>query len=229
MRQLNDAACRDLLRETGAGSVAELESLIYMGHGIEPRMLRLRSLDFAPVPGLRTDGDRLAVAEEREMLEYFDHWNLSRDQIVSENPPLESPSRTWYGLYDSHERPFYYELDKFDAEGQKQKGRTARNLLCGDPNLQGRRSACGCRVDDVSEEQHALLIYCRTQHGDFDGPWQGQWLSVFRSDDLSEVGFVELSKDKETTQTLAVRDGRTYVLVVELGRIVRIYAVPKFP
>jgi hypothetical protein len=229
MRQINDAACRDVLRETGAGSVEELESLIYMGHHTEPRSLRLRSLDFAPLPGLRTDGDRLAAAEEREMLEYFDHWTLSRDQIVSGNPPLESSSLTWYGMYDSHERPYYYELDKFDAEGQKLKGRTARNLLCGDPNLQGRRSACGCRVDDVSEEQHALLIYCRTQRGNFDGPFQAQWLSVFRSDDLSAVGFVRLSKDKETTETLAVGDGRTYILVVELGQTIRIYAVPSFP
>jgi hypothetical protein len=222
----NGASCEDVLREAGIDSVNELESVIQMGHSIEPRSLRLRSLDFSETPGLHSDAERLAEAERRERQRYFDSWNLSRDHIYSENPPWEAPSHAWYGLYDSHEG-HYYELDKFDAEGEKQKGRTARTLLCGDRNVQGPRPKCGCRVDEVAEEQRAVLIYCRTEYSYIDDSWERQWLAVFRSDDLSGVGFVKLSKDKETTETLAVRDGRTYVLVVERGKTVRVYEVPR--
>jgi hypothetical protein len=185
-------------------------------------------LIFSEPPGLHGDNDRLWVAEERDEL-YYDHWDFHRDELYMGNPPFESSSHLWYGLYDSHKGKSLYELDRFDAEGQKQKGETIRYLLCGNPTMQGPHSACGCRVAAVYEDQRALLAYCRTPHGDFTGAWQRQWLSVFRSDDLSEVGLMNLSKDKETNAVLAVGDGRTYILAVELGQTLRVYAVPDRP
>jgi hypothetical protein len=73
---------------------------------------------------------------------------------------------------------------------------------------------------------HALLAYCRRQHGDYDGVLQRQWLSVFRSDDLSDVGFINLGNSLGVLQAIGSGEGHTYVLTLEHGETLRVYAIP---
>lgn len=60
-------------------------------------------------------------------------------------------------------------------------------------------------------------------------PFQRQWLSVFRSDDFSEVGIVNLSKNSHTLQAIASGDGHAYVLTLQFGEMLRVYAIPDQP
>ena len=63
-----------------------------------------------------------------------------------------------------------------------------RKMLCGDPDLDAAKSACGCRIVSVTEEDQELLAYCRrARHYDSD-LLQRQWLAVLRSDDFSGWG-----------------------------------------
>src|SRR5437868_1804395 len=70
-----------------------------------------------------------------------------------------------------------------------------------------------------------LLAYCRTHRGDFDGMPRRQWLATFRAGDFTGVRYVNLSKN-ETTEALAEGEGRAYIVTVELGETVRVYAIP---
>lgn len=222
----NDQACREVLEATGTDSAKALETLIQRGSDVEPDTMKIHILD-AVASGLPGEVN-LWTAEGHEE-DFFRYWGeYPYNENYAENPPLESSSRLWYGLYGSQERQFY-ELARYDAEGGEQKSRTARHLMCGDPSLDSPKSACGCRVIDVSEEDHALLAYCRRQHGDYDGVFQRQWLSIFRSDDLSEVGFIDLPKNGEMWGAIGSGGGHTYTLTVEHGETLRIYAIPDRP
>jgi hypothetical protein len=206
----NDAVCQNVLRATGTSSVEALEILIYRGQDVLPETVQESS-------------DELKKTED----DFFRGWGeFPYHLFYSENPPFESSSHRWYGLYSSHDRHFY-DLAIFDAEGRKLKTQTVPNLLCGDPSLEQRGSACGCRVIDASEQQHDLLAYCRTQRGDFDGMVRHEWLSLLSSDDLSGAGFISLTnKDRVTLENIAIGDSRPYVVTLESGEILRAYAIP---
>jgi hypothetical protein len=198
----NNAACADLLKVANEPSVISLEFQIYEGNNIQPPDLRFRGLTPELIASAVGDRPREWLADQRETLNW-DHWELRRDEIDVFNPPFESPSRHWYVLASLH-GPF----------------------LCDNPAGQGRNSACGCRIHDVSEDHHALLAYCRTQHSDFEGGYQHQWLAVLRSNDDSGIGVVNLSRDRETLEAFGEADGRVYVLAVESGATLRVYAIP---
>jgi hypothetical protein len=180
----------------------------------------------------RTDGDKNrypANADEQNEFFYYDHWNGPSYYMLSVSPPFESTSHLWYGLHFWYgEGSGHSDVGIFDADGRKLKEQSLPHLLC---MGQKERGACGCHIEDVSEKQHVLLAYCRIHRGDFDGGWLKQWLSVIRSDDLSEVGSVSLSKDRgrNTSEAIAVADGHAYVLAVALGASVRVYTVPGRP
>lgn len=204
----NDAACHDVLQATRMNSLDELETLIYRGQEIDPGPLVQRS------EGLVRDED-----------DYFRHWGEYRDYLLTgENPPLESPSRHWYGLYPSQERGFY-DLEQLDLTSKGEHHETIRNLLCGDPALEQRGSYCGCRVIDASETTGNLLAYCRTQRGSFDGAVRREWLGVLRTSDSTGVGYIDLSKN-ETTEGIAAAENRGYIVTCEFGETVRVYAIP---
>ncbi len=134
-------------------------------------------------------------------------------------------SNEWYGLDSVHS-----ELSIFDKDGKKEKTEKAPHLLCESQPVQGPAWDCSCSVEGVSEEQKLLLVYCRTAHDNFFGSedWLKQWLSVFRSDNLSEVSFVRMSRrNEETREAIAAVDGRAYVLAVSLGQTLRVYPVPE--
>jgi hypothetical protein len=199
LRNQNDGVCREVLVATGTDSTKALEALIQRGSGVEPDAMKIHILDTV-ASGLPGEVN-LWTAESHEE-EFFRYWGeYPYYENYAENPPLESSTHLWYGLYASDVRELY-QLDRYDAKGEKQKSKTAGSLLCGDPSLDSPKSACGCRVVDVSEERHALLAYCRRQHGDYDGVLQRQWLSVFRSDDLSDVGFINLGNSLGVLQAI---------------------------
>lgn len=226
IRQRNEEACRDVFKATGRDSDEALEAMIQRGSDVEPDTIKIRILD-AVATGLPGEVN-LWTAEGHEQ-DFFRYWGeYPYNENYAENPPLESSSRLWYGLYGSQE-PQFYELARYDAKGEKQKSLTARHLMCGDPSFDSSKSACGCRVIDVSEKDRALLAYCRRQHGDYDGLIQRQWLSIFRSDDLSGVGFIDLPKNGELWGAIGSGNGHTYILTVEHGDILRVYAVPDRP
>jgi len=97
----NDAVCQDVLHATGTSSVEALEILIDRGQDILPKGVQQQSSD-----GLKRTED-----------DFFRGWGEFPYYVFySENPPFESSSHRWYGLYDSPERPFY-DLAIFDADG----------------------------------------------------------------------------------------------------------------
>jgi hypothetical protein len=209
-RERNDSACLNVLQATGAASVQAFEIFIYRGQDVLPAAVQQKSHDL-----LDTES------------EFFRGWGEYPYYLLySENPPFESSSHAWYGLYNSIDRPFY-DLVAFDPDGRKQKSQTVRSLLCGDPSLEQRGSACGCRVIDASERDHDLIAYCRTQRGDFDGTVRREWLAPLHLDDASGDGFISLTnKDRQTLAHVAVGDGRPYVVTLESGEILRVYSIP---
>ena len=210
----NNEVCRSLLQVVRIGSVDDMEIQIERGQDVLPDVVQQRSHDLVD-----TEDD------------FFRHWGEYPYYLLySENPPFESSSHRWYGLYESQERGFY-DLEIYDAEGRKQKAQTMRHLMCGDSSLEQRGSACGCRAIDVSEEQHDLLSYCRTQHGDFDGMLRREWLAILHTDDLSGAGFINLSSKyhHETLEEIAIGDNHPYVATLEFGETLRVYAIPDQP
>jgi hypothetical protein len=223
IRKQNDQACRRVLKATGIESVKALETLIRRGSGIEPDAMKIHILDTvaSAIPG----EVNLWTAERHEE-DFFKYWGeYPYYENYAENPPFESSLHLWYGLYGAPQSSLY-ELDRYDAKGQKKKSQTIHHLLCGDPELDSPKSACGCRVIDVSEEQHTLLTYCRRQHGDYDGRIQRQWLSMFRSDDFSGLGLISLPKNSEMLAAIGIGNNHSYVLTLDHGEMLRVYSVP---
>ncbi|MGA7155228.1 MAG: hypothetical protein WBY53_00175 [Acidobacteriaceae bacterium] len=230
----NDAACGAVLNAVGLSSTEELEIRVRRGSGMEPADMRLRDVRWKD-DSLEQESHHVYSERERlwdaqgEADDYFRHWGeWPYDDIYWQNLPRESSARLWYGLYPAQERGLY-ELDRYDAEGKEQAARTERRLVCGDAALGNVKSACGCGVTGVSEEGRTLLTYCRQQRGDFAGVFQKQWLSVFYSDDLTEAGLIELPKSSEMLEALAEGGGEVYVVTLEHGEVLRVYAVPRRP
>jgi hypothetical protein len=225
----NDEACRNVLRVSGAESVKELESLIYKGHGPEPRTLFLQSLGIKDEDEL--DGDKHPSpvnADEKNDFMHYDHWNQSNDDMYPPSVPFQSASHLWYGLNSWYEEGSEHsDVSIFDAEGRKLKEQSLPHLLC---QGQKQRGTCGCHVEDVSEAQHVLLAYCEIMHqpGYVKGLLK-QWLAVIRSDDLSEIATVNLSKGRgrNTSEAIAIADGKAYILGVAAGAMLRVYEVPR--
>lgn len=151
---------------------------------------------------------------------------MTFDASLLGNSLFESSSSVWYGVDSVHS-----ELSIFDADGRTLQSKVIPHLLCASQPVQGPSWGCSCSIEGVSEVKHVLLAYCLTTHDNFFGSqsWLKQWLSVFSSEDLSEIGFVGLSNQKETRSTIAAVDGRAYVLAVELGETLRVYAIPDRP
>ncbi len=210
----NDAVCQNILHPTGVSSVAALETLIDRGQDVLPEGVQQSSHDLQD-----TEDD------------YFRDWgSFPYYLFYYENPPFESSSHRWYGLYGSQEHDFY-DLAIFDAEGRRLKTQTVHHLLCGDSLLEKRGAACGCRVVDASELENDLLAHCRTQNGDYDGMVRREWLSVLHTDDLSVAGFIDLptKAHHETLEAITQGDGRDYVVTLESGEALRVYAIPGRP
>jgi len=211
LKNQNDAACEAVLQTVGISSVDGLEILIDRGQDVLPPTVERRS------DGLqRTEDD------------YFRFWGeYPYYLLTAENPPFESSSHRWYGLYNSHERGLY-DLEIYDAEGHRQRSQTLRNLMCGDPSLEQQGSACGCRVVDVSEQSHDIVAYCRAQRGDYDGMVRREWLAALHLDDSFGVGFISLPRkyQHETLEEIALANGHSYVVTLEVGETLRVYAIP---
>ncbi|MGA8939548.1 MAG: hypothetical protein WB439_10320 [Acidobacteriaceae bacterium] len=228
----NDAACSEVLKAVGVSSAEAFDALLLRGGGMEPIDMKLRDVrwveDYSNRESHHPYNERQRLWDaDGDADAHFRNWGgWPYDLIVGQNPPFESSTRLWYGLYGADERGLY-ELTRYDAEGKEQASQTERQLLCGDASFGNPKSACGCEVIDVSEPQRALLTYCRQQRGDFDGMVQKEWLSVFHSDDLSGVGFVALPKSGELLEALAVGGGGVYVVTLEHGDMLRVYAVPR--
>ena len=226
----NDEACAEVLKVSGITSVETLESIIYKGHGLEPNTLLLHSLDFTEHNRLNSPRLPMDVVEVEQNV-YYDHWNRDRFNTYLLSLPVESVAHLWYGMYGLYNGAHYYELEVLDVDGRKLKEEAPEHSLCSKNAERGFDRNCACRIDDVSEEQHTLLTDCRIFSHDLGGAVNSHehWLSVFRSDDLSEVGIVSISKDKETGEAIAVAEGHAYVLAVELGETLRVFAVPSRP
>jgi hypothetical protein len=226
-RQLNgrnDGSCRGVLNQTGSASFRDLESRIFFARDLEPDAIRLHRYGnskniFSPDERANEDIVQFAEPEWR----YPFRTEGFRVSMYFGNLPYQSGGR-WYGFYASSE-PGYDLLGRFDHTGTLQEERPIHSLACGDPSFESRSSACGCRIEDSDDDRRLLLAYCRTQRGDFDGRLQSQWLSVFHSDSLTEVGAVRLAKDHLTAQLLGAGGGRSFVLTVDYGETVRVYAI----
>ena len=225
----NDEVCSDVLKISGTESVKTLESIIYKGHDQEPKVLMMQSLNIHDENEL--DGDKApfpAVLDEREQDAYYDHWNWFRRNEYQGSSPEESSSHLWYQLYGLRkENESHYGIGVFDEGGRKLLEQAPEHLLNEDPQVKYRR----CSIEDISESQHAVLTYCHSYRLGFDEQQipSKQWLSVFRSDDLSEVGAADISKDKRTSEAIAIAEGHAYVLTVEQGETLRVFAVPNRP
>lgn len=226
--QENDTACRDVLRASAIDSTEAFDTIVQRGSTIEPKAVKLRDVSRYG-SDQRSEDERLWGADD-EASQFFRHWGeYPYYDLYAQNPPFESSGHLWYGLYPAAD-PHLYDVERYDGHGRLQASTTADHLLCGDPSITNPKSACGCRVIDVSEPTHALLTYCRQQRGDFAGIVQKQWLALFHSDDLTEAGFIDLPKTSETLQAIANGDGNAYVVTLEHGDLLRIYpflAIPK--
>jgi hypothetical protein len=209
--QHNNIICQDVLLATASPSVQALETFLYRGQDVLPPAVQQAS------PDLQDTED-----------EFFGGWGeYPYFLFYAENPPFESASRHWYGLYNNTQQRGFDNLITFDPDGHKQSTHLIDQQQCGDPALDQHGSACGCRVVDASDPTQTLLSRCRTQRGDYAGMVRREWLSVLYTDHFSTAGFIPLShKDVETLQALALGDGQPYVVTLESGDSLKVYAIP---
>jgi hypothetical protein len=149
---------------------------------------------------------------------------FAQSPYLSGNAIFESPTGAWYTVDSIHS-----ELAIWNSAGETQLKRKSSNLLCDNQPVRGPAWVCSCTIEGLENDHNVLLAACLTQHDNLLGwqVWLKQWLSVFRADDLSEIGFVRLSsKNEETKELIASVEGRTYILAVSLGDTLRIYELP---
>jgi len=224
----NQRACADVYKATGTGSDEALGALIARGGDPEPAAAGVRGDDFREREGRNRENewDRENGGKIRENLALAEWGEYPYDRWFAEGAAFESSSHLWYGLHEAQEYPFY-ELEAYDSSGVKRHSRTIRQMLCGDPGLDAAKSACGCRVVSVAEEDQELLAYCRRARQYDSDLLQRQWLAVLRSDDFSGVGTVDLEKGSRPLQWLGSGDGHVFALTLEHGEKLRIYAIPE--
>jgi hypothetical protein len=85
----NDQSCAEVLKAAGIASVETLESIIYKGHGLEPNVMLLHSLDFTERDRLNNPRLPMDAVEEEEHV-YYDHWNRDRFNTYLLSLPVES-------------------------------------------------------------------------------------------------------------------------------------------
>ena len=224
----NQRACADVYKATGTGSDEALGALIARGGDPEPAAAGVRGDDFREREGRNRENewDRENGGKIRENLALAEWGEYPYDRWFAEGPAFESSSHLWYGLHEAQEYPFY-ELEAYDSSGVKKSSLAIRKMLCGDPDLDAAKSACGCRIVSVTEEDQELLAYCRrARHYDSD-LLQRQWLAVLRSDDFSGVGIVDLDKGSRPLQWLGSGGGHVFALTLEHGEKLRIFAIPE--
>lgn len=136
---------------------------------------------------------------------------------------VPSAAGNWYGV-----DPIHSELIALNSQGEMLRRQHSRNLLCENQPVKGPAWICDCNIVGVSEKENVLLTYCVTKHDNLFGlqVWLKQWLSVFRANDLSEIGLIALPGQKETQAAIAAVNGRTFVLAISLGASVNVYQVP---
>jgi hypothetical protein len=138
-----------------------------------------------------------------------------------------SKAGSWYGL-DSVNSV----LSFWGPDGESIRKRKSPHLLCEGQPVQGPAWICDCDIVGLSDNGHNLLAHCIAKHDNFLGSqvWLKQWLSVFQSDDLSELALIRLaSRSEETKAVIVSMDGITYVLAVSVGDTLRVYKVPGPP
>jgi hypothetical protein len=218
----NNAICGELLKATGLASLNRFESLMYLGEEPPPETYQ----PYAEVTRKFSTGT--GEIDERN----FNHevmvgiergFTPDSNGFYHFNPPFESPAGYWYE-FQHPPGTRTYQLAKYDHAGTTISVKPTTLLAkagC------GRRNWCDCRIEDVREEANALLAFCSAFMVDiFDAHhMQAQWLTTFRTSNLSESGEIRMSKDHLTKQVLATIDGTLYVLIVERGETVRVYPV----
>lgn len=221
----DETGCAGLLAAAGVSSMRTLEWSIYLERDPEPKNLMVHTW-----PSI--SGDEWEKGKGQDSLDEvgpggeYDagYWTTNEWDMYINNPPFESSNRHWYQLRRPGKKP-PYKLDRYTLSGQLLKEREAG--LESNPQCSTRRG-CVCTVTDVSEERGAILALCRVQSLNFAGgfDWHKQWLTVFRDDDFSQVGNVELTTNCTRT-AIAGADGHTYVVAVDQGRVLRVFRVPE--
>ena len=220
----NEADCASLLATAGVSSMRALEWLIYLEHDPEPKNLTVHTW-----PSISSDQRESGKGPNSPDLvgpdgEYSaGYWTSNEWDIFFKNPPFKSSARKWYQLRQPNEKP-PYQLSEYTLEGTALKAREAGLEL--KPQCSTRRG-CDCTVVDASDKGNAILALCRVQSVNFTGSfdWHKQWLTVFRASDFSQMGDIELNPTY-ARQVIADAEGRTYVITVERGQVVRVYSVP---
>lgn len=136
---------------------------------------------------------------------------------------VPSDAGNWYGVDSVHS-----ELIALNSQGAVLRRQSSRSLLCENQPVKGPAWICECNTVGVSEKENVLLTRCITKHDNFFGlqVWLKQWVSVFRANDLSEIGLIALPGQNETQAEIAAVDGRTFVLAISLGQNVNVYQIP---
>jgi hypothetical protein len=226
LSQQNDAACKDLLTIAGVSSMRVFDWHIYLGDDPEPRNLmahtQLSGLSgFSEIDKDSTKPEFIWPSDEYN----HGYWTSNEWDIFEDNPPFESSANHWYQLQGQDQGiNFHYQLNKYMQDGELLETRATE--LQSEPKCRSRLQ-CVCEVVDVSEQQKAILALCRAQSMNFIGSfdWHRQWAAIYRTDDLLQIGEVEL-KTTYTRSAIAAADGRTYMVTVEQGKILRVYSVP---
>lgn len=221
-----DASCASLLDTAGIPSMRVLDWFIYLGHDPEPRKLMAHT-QFSQLDGSPQNSGPSASPDLIWPTDEYNHgyWTSNEWDIFEDNPPFESPAGNWYQLQGQDPGAnFHYQLNKYTRAGQLLK--TSATDLQSEPLCRS-RFACVCQVVDASEQQNAILALCRAQSVDFAGAidWHRQWLSLFRADDLSQIGDASL-RTNYTRAAIAVAAGHTYIVAVEQGKTVRVFTLP---
>lgn len=147
---------------------------------------------------------------------------LSHLSRLEDSTLLHGGDGDWYSLDSAHS-----ELAIWTPQGAQKIHRQSGTLLCENQKVIGPAWICGCSI--VGESNGRLLTYCLTEHDNFWGSqvWLKQWLSVFDSTDLSEIGFITMShRNEQTEEAIATIEGHTYVATVALGEKLTVYEIP---
>jgi hypothetical protein len=218
----NNAFCGDLLSASGLKSLHRFEALMYLGTDPPPDTYQPHK-EFPRKFSNGTGPIDERNFNFREMVGRTVGLTPDDDHLYHDNPPFESPESYWYE-FQHQQGTRVYQLAKYDRSGATLS--VVPTTLLAREGCQ-RWYRCDCRVESVREESDSLLAYCygfTLGFAEVEDP-KAQWLTMFRTRNLSEIGDIRMSKDRKTKQALATANGGPYVLVVEQGEILRVYRV----